>query len=286
MAITVAEPEPEELSAVMDALRDWQHDGSPMQLHPGDVGWYWRFGAAATAAALRTWNRQGRILAVGLLDGPKLLRLTTAPDARRDEELARQVLADVTHPERDVLAAGEAYIEAPADALLHDLLLQHGWNFDEPWTPLRRDLGQPVADPGVEIEVAEPAQVHVRTAVHRASFDVATFTDERWQTMASGPAYADARCLIAYDDAGEAVAAATVWSAGPGVPGVLEPLGVHREHRGHGYGTAISLAAARTLRDLGSSSALVNTPSSNVTAVAAYASAGFQPQPSNFDLRR
>jgi hypothetical protein len=43
-----------------------------MQLHPGDVGWFWRFGAEATAAAARTWSRDGRILAVGLLDGPTL----------------------------------------------------------------------------------------------------------------------------------------------------------------------------------------------------------------------
>jgi hypothetical protein len=69
-------------------VRQWQYDGAPMQLHPGDLGWFWRFGATATAAALRTWRRDGRTLAVGLLDDAKLLRLTIAPDAQRDEELA------------------------------------------------------------------------------------------------------------------------------------------------------------------------------------------------------
>jgi len=39
-----------------------------MQLHPGDLGWFWRFGAEATAAAVRTSSRDGQILAVGLLD--------------------------------------------------------------------------------------------------------------------------------------------------------------------------------------------------------------------------
>ncbi|GAA3795472.1 hypothetical protein GCM10022206_39050 [Streptomyces chiangmaiensis] len=58
-----------------------------MQLHPGDLGWFWRFGAEATAAAVRTWSRDGQILAVGLLDGPELLRLTIAPDAHRDEAI-------------------------------------------------------------------------------------------------------------------------------------------------------------------------------------------------------
>jgi ribosomal protein S18 acetylase RimI-like enzyme len=75
------------------------------------------------------------------------------------------------------------------------------------------------------------------------------------------------------------VAAVTVWSAGPGKPGLLEPMGVHREHRGHGYGKAITSAAAAALQELGSSSAIVCTPSVNVGAVATYKSAGFQQLP-------
>jgi ribosomal protein S18 acetylase RimI-like enzyme len=112
--------------------------------------------------------------------------------------------------------------------------------------------------------------------VQRAAFDGSTFTDERWHAMAAGLPYADARCLVAYDDQGTAVAAVTVWSAGPGRPGLLEPMGVHREHRGHGFGRAICVAAASALQELGSSSALVCTPSSNAGGVATYRSAGFQ----------
>lgn len=48
-----------------------------MQLHPGDLGWFWQLGVVvAAAAAVRTWSRGGQIVAVGLLDGPELLRLT------------------------------------------------------------------------------------------------------------------------------------------------------------------------------------------------------------------
>ncbi len=35
------------------------------------------------------------------------------------------------------------------------------------------------------------------------------FTEERWQAMAAGVPYADAQCLLAYDDRGNAVAAAS-----------------------------------------------------------------------------
>lgn len=257
-----------------------------MQLHPGDLGWFWRFGAEATAAAVRIWSRDGQILAVGLLDGTNLLRVTMAPDTRRDEELAHQLVADVTEPARGVLLEGKVNVEAPMDALVHDLLSQDGWNTDEPRTPLGRDLTEPVNDPGVRIEVIGPERAHERAAVQRAAFDRSTFTDERWHAMAAGLPYADARCLVAYDDRGDAVAAVTVWSAGPGKPGLLEPMGVHREHRRHGFGKVITVAAASALQDLGSSSAIVCTSSFNVGAVATYKSAGFQERPQVWDRCR
>jgi ribosomal protein S18 acetylase RimI-like enzyme len=286
MAIVLNVPGIDGLSEAVGVLREWQYDGAPMQLHPGDVGWFWRFGARATAAAVRTWSRDGRILAVGLLDGPELLRLTIAPDAQQDEELAQRLVGDLAEPERGVLKEGTAYVEAPLGTPVQDLLFQDGWDTDEPWTPLRRDLTEPVEDPGVRIEVIGPEQAHVRAAVQRASFDRSTFTDADWHAMAAGPPYADARCLVAYDDRGDAVATVTVWSAGPGKPGLLEPMGVHRDHRGQGHGRAITVAAAASLRELGSSSALVCTPSSNAAAVATYKAAGFEPLPEIRDRRR
>ncbi|MFE7903189.1 GNAT family N-acetyltransferase [Streptomyces sp. NPDC057424] len=286
MAMVLNMPGIDGLSEAVGVLREWQYDGAPMQLHPGDVGWFWRFGARATAAAVRTWSRDGRILAVGLLDGPELLRLTIAPDAQQDEELAQRLVGDLAEPERGVLKEGKAYVEAPLGTPVQDLLFQDGWDTDEPWTPLRRDLREPVEDPGVRIEVIGPEQAHVRAAVQRASFGKSTFTDAHWHAMAAGTPYADARCLVAYDDRGDAVATVTAWSAGPGRPGLLEPMGVHRDHRGQGHGRAITVAAAASLRELGSSSALVCTPSSNTAAVATYRAAGFAPLPEIRDRRR
>jgi hypothetical protein len=185
MAMVLSKPGVGALSEAVGVLRQWQYDGAPMQLHPGDPGWFWRSGAEATAAAVRTWRRDGRILAVGLLDEPELLRLTTAPDAQWDEELARQLVED-------------------------------GWKTAEPWTPLRRDLTETVGDPGVRIEVIGPEQAHVRTAVQRASFDGSLFTDERRHVMAAGLPYADARWLVAYDGQGNAVAASDGVGCSPG----------------------------------------------------------------------
>ena len=72
--------------------------------------------------AVRTWSRDGRILAVGLLDAPDLVRLTAAPDAQQDEELARRLVQDMAGPECGVLPAGKVRVEAPAGARVRDLL--------------------------------------------------------------------------------------------------------------------------------------------------------------------
>ncbi|HEY1180056.1 MAG TPA: GNAT family N-acetyltransferase [Phytomonospora sp.] len=286
MTIVVSTPDVDGLDAVLAALRDWQREGSLLQLHPGDIGWYWRSGAEQTAATVRTWSRDGRILAVGLLDESDLLRLTIDPDARGDEELARGIADDIDDPDRGVLGKGEVYLEVPGDALVRDVLAEKGWHDDDPWTPLRRDLSAPVEDSGLRVEVVGPELVAVRAAVQRSAFNSTHFTEERWHDMASGPAYADARCLVGFDDEDNAVAIVTVWSAGPGKPGILEPMGVHADHRGKGHGRAMNIAAAAALRDMGASSAMVATPSSNTGAVAAYRSAGFEEMPQRFDKRR
>jgi GNAT superfamily N-acetyltransferase len=286
VAIELSTPDIDQLSNVVDALRGWQHDASPMQLHPGDLGWYWQFGAQATAAAIRTWSRDGQLLAIGFLDGPAVLRMTVAPEVWQEEELARQLVADVSEPRCGVLASGKAAIETPDGTRIRELLSNAGWTAGEPWTPLRRDLTGPVEQTEIRIEVIEPGQESEFTAVHRSAWGSPRFTDELWHAMAAGLPYADARCLLGYDDQGAAVAGVTVWSAGQGRPGLLEPMGVHAEHRGRGYGTAICVAAAAELTKLGSSSALVCTLSSLAGAVASYRSAGFQQLPERLDLVR
>jgi ribosomal protein S18 acetylase RimI-like enzyme len=286
VAFALSTPRVDDLGAVVRALREWQHDAAPMQLHPGDLGWFWRFGAEATAAAVRSWSRDGRVMAIGLLDGPGLVRLTTAPEVRRDAGLARRIIADVADPENGVLPPGTASVEAPEGSVVGELLLDAGWRAGEAWTPLSRDLTEPVEGTGLRIEAVGPQRAMDHVAVHRSAFASTTFTVERWSTMATGLPYRNARCLVGYDERGDAVAVVAVWSAGPGRPGLLEPLGVHAEHRRRGHGTAICLAAAAALQRMRASRAIVCTPSANTSAIATYASAGFQAGPQRRDRTR
>lgn len=161
----------------------------------------------------------------------------------------------------------------------------------EPWTPLSRDLTSPVQDGGLRVEVVQTKEVldrvlQDRVAVQRESFARSALTVQRWHAMATAPPYRQAQCLVGYDRHTQPVAAVTVWSAGQARPGLLEPMGVGHDHRGHRHGTAIALAAASALREMGSSSATVCTPSSNVGAVATYVSAGFQQLPEVTDFGR
>lgn len=286
MAIELTQPGVDELPAAVTALAEWQIEGGPVQLHPGDLGWGWQIGAAALAERVRTWSRGGRLRAVGLLDGPGVIRLGIAPDAGDDEHLAHRIVADISDPQRGVLATPKGAVEARFGAAIQARLSDEGWVADDPWAPLRRPLAEPVEDPGVRVEVIGADRAADCTSVHRSAFGSAKFTDERWHAMASGPAFADARCLVAYDAHGVPVATATVWSAGAGRPGLLEPVGVHADHRGRRYGVAISLAAAAALREMGASSATVATEASRVAAVRTYVSAGFEALPESLDFRR
>lgn len=286
MDIELRTPKAHDLAAIVETVGEWHVEAGPFQLHPGDIGWFgWR-GDDVTAAALRTWYQADRLVAVGLLDGTELLRLALAPDAFDDVDLAGAMADDIAHEDARVLPVGEVDVEAPSGAVLRESLSAKGWTLGDAWTHLRRDLSQPVeVPPGLRVETVSEASAEVRTAVHRAAFGLGGFTRERWLAVASGPAYRRARCLVGYDG-GDPVAAITVWSAGEGRPGIVEPMGVDPAHRGQHHGTAISLAGAAALRDLGASSARVGTPSDNTAAIATYAGAGFAPWAEVTDLRR
>ncbi|MCA1783803.1 MAG: GNAT family N-acetyltransferase [Dermatophilaceae bacterium] len=299
MTIVMNTPGAQDLEHVADVLSGWQYDAGPLHLHPGDLGWHSLRGAAKTAASLRAWSRGGLVLAIGLLDGPDgLLRLAVDPDLCEDDELARQLVADVNDPRRGVLDAGNAIVEARGAERPSQLLSQAGWQPDEPWTPMHVDLSSPIEQDlvhraGVRIETIGPDRVDSWVAVHWSAFKGTPFTEQNrrdfrdwWLTMAQGPFYHRARSLAAFDDHDHPVAVATVWSAGSGRPGLIEPMGVHQDHRGHGYGAAITVAAASALREMGSSSAIVCAESCNTAAVSTYLAAGFTAHEQIADLQR
>ena len=293
MTIEIRTPEVSELSVVASTLASWQHDDGGIQLHPGDLGWYSTNGMDATARALRVWSAGNEILAVGLLDHPRLLRIGVHPDLRDNDELAHQLVRDVEDPGQGVLPVGSATIEARGNPSFLEALSAHGWQRDEPWIPLHLDLSEPVPKPDVRVEPIGPDKAEDWVSVHWSAFRGTPFTKEDrrrrltvWTNMAASPFYASARSLGAFNDHNELVAVAAVWSAGEGRPGLIEPMGVHSDQRGHGYGRAITISAAINLREMGASSAVVCAEDSNVGAVSTYKAAGFAAHTPVADMRR
>lgn len=276
-------PHPSELERIGASLAAWQSDDSPIQLHPGDLGWHSMRGPEATAAAVRVWGAGDDLAAVGLLDGPDLIRLGLDPARVDDAALAARIADDLSVDA----------VESRGATALAATLTDRGWGPDEPWTPLRRDLAAPVENVDARVVWIGPDRAAEWCGVHASAFRGGAATDEHganlvsgWHAMTSGP-YADlVRCLAVVDDVDRLVAIAGVWTAGPGRPGLIEPMGVHADHRGHGYGVSVTVAAAAALRDLGASSAIVATESSNVAAVATYVKAGFVADEPVVDLVR
>ncbi len=292
MDMKVRTPAVDELDQIFRVLKRWQCDEGPLHLHPGDLGWYSLRGAAASAAATRVWSCGDTALAIALIDGTQLLRFAMDPAWHEDESLARRIVADVSEPAMGVLDAGSATIEARGASALSGQLAKEGWLPDEPWTPFRRDLTAPVEVAALRIETVDPDRTDEWVSVHWSAFRGTPMPDKRrrnfvngWRAAAEGPFFDSARVLSLYDDS-DAVAVAAVWSAGPGSPGLIEPMGVHQEHRGRGYGTMMTRAAAAALREMGSSSATVCAESSNVGAVSTYLAAGFTAYPEVTDWRR
>lgn len=289
MTIELQTPGVDDLPTMLGTLASWQGDGVPFQLHPADIGWYWRHGAEATAAATRTWHRDGELLALGLLDEATLLRLAIAPEALADAEVAQRLAADIADPARGVLPAGPVDLEIPDGVVLHAALDDRGWLRGDPWPVMRHDFTTPL-DHHLRIVTVGPDEAPVWAHVHGAAWGAKPGDEpailERWHQMASGPAFTSARCLLGYDEDDNPVATVTVWSAGAGRPGVLEPMGVHADHRGKGHGRAMNVAGARVLQDLGASAATVCTSGSNGGAVAAYNAAGYATLYERFDRRR
>ena len=275
-----------DLPGIIDTVASWQREGLPVQVHPGDLGWYQRFGSQALASALRVWTRDGEIAAVGFLDESELIRMAISPNHAADESLAEAVVTDIEIALSDLLPPGTGIVEARFGSALQHTLTEAGWTPDEPWTVLHRDLAGPKPPTELRFEAVEADDVDDRISVEAAAFPGSSLTVERWTSMAAGHAYRQARCLVGYSTDGAAVGATTVWSAGRGRPGIIEPLGVHGDHRGRGYGTEMAIGAATALRSMGASSVTVATPAYNTAAVATYRAAWMDSLGEVRDFRR
>ena len=298
MNLSFETPTCDQLVELAEELAQWQQIPWAGQLHPGDLGWHSSVGAERLAGDLRVWKNGTRPVALGMLDGPGLIRFAIAPDCTADESLAHAMAGDLEHPASSFPDDPVNVVEARGATALQAELRRRGWAEDEEWTPLVLELaGEPrwerLEQSGLCIEIVDAEGAAEWTGVHWSSFKGTPYTDEaregfvrRWSILMTGPFAGRAQSLIGYDPTGAAVAVTTVWSAGEGRPGLVEPMGVHRDHQGKGYGVAITQAGAQALHQAGASAAAVVAENSNPAALATYTAAGFTAGASVSDLAR
>ncbi|MEU4178531.1 GNAT family N-acetyltransferase [Streptomyces sp. NPDC026589] len=269
---------PADTGPALRALRAWTPPDAPAgSLHPGDVGWLlrlddatvylWTDARAEVRAEVRASSDAAKAapVAVGFLDGP-VLRVTAAPDAD---------LGALAADAEDLLVPGN-------DAT--DGLPVPGWEPDteEPWLVFSWTPG-PVSSRAVQVTGPDAAD---RVLVHRAAFAGSTFSVDHWRRMKGSPAGHLAVETLVRTPAGDPAAAATGWFGGTGRCGLLEPVGTHPDHRGHGYGRDAVRGACAALVDRGASAVAVLTPAGNEAAAALYRSAGFALVRENHDWTR
>ncbi|MFJ8968392.1 GNAT family N-acetyltransferase [Streptomyces anulatus] len=265
---------PADTGPALRALRAWTPPDAPSgSLHPGDVGWLLRrddatvflWTDARTSEPSAADAATAAPVAVGFLDGP-VLRVTAAPEAD---------LGALAADAEDLLVPGN-------DAT--DGLPVPGWESDteEPWLVFSW-APEPVSSRAVQVTESDTAD---RALVHRAAFTGSTLTADHWRTMKKSPAGHLAVETLVRTPAGEPAAAATGWFGGTGRCGLLEPVGTHADHRGHGYGRDAVRGACAALADRGASAVAVLTPAGNEAAAALYRSAGFTVVRENFDWTR
>lgn len=231
-----------------------------------------------------------RPVALGMLDGSGLIRLAIAPEYVAGTSLAEAMAGDLENPSGLFPEGLVNVVEARGASALQSALRHRGWAEDEEWTPLVLELaGEPrwerLEQSGLRIEIVDAEGAAEWPAVHWSSFKGAPYADEareafmrRWSILMTGPFAGRAQSLIGYDPTGAAAAVTPVWSAGEGRPGLVEPMGVHRDHQGKGCGVAITQA--------GASAAAVVAENSNPAALATYTAAGFTAGGSVSDLAR
>lgn len=254
---------PSEVAPALRALAGWTPADAPTGgVHPGDIGWYLRFDDATVLLWL---DESDAPVAVGFVDGA-VLRVTTAPEAD---------LGALAADARQVLRPG-------IDGC--DGFPIPGWRLDgdEPWAVMSW-RPRPVSSRAGFVGEADVAD---RVLVHCAAFARYTFTADRRRAMMASPAGGMAVDVLVRTPSGEPASGATGWFAGVGRCGLLEPVGTHSDHRGHGYGREAVLGACAAMADRGASAVAVVTPAANTAAVALYRSAGFTVLRENHDWVR
>lgn len=169
------------------------------------------------------------------------------------------------------------------DTARNRLLTELGWVREEgpPYVLNRRPLGSlpaPVLPDGYRIRAARgPEEASALAEMHAAAFPGAAWTPGLYRRYMAAPGYAAEREYVVVAHDGTFAAFTVTWHDPVNHAGLLEPVGVHPDHRRHGLGKAVVLHALHQMKAAGMSHATVANAGINEASRALYKACGFTP---------
>jgi ribosomal protein S18 acetylase RimI-like enzyme len=240
----------------------------------GEIAWVFAPPRSGNGEPLkhRLWYEGERAVAWGVISPPTRMRISEERWEMSNAGLVWQV-----HPEHaqlldDVLDWFAA--EAPGvpretsvrttDASALPCLETHGYKHDAsaPWGLMNmrdvRDVETPKVPAGYVLKtMADVRDIEKRVAVHRASWEPSSLTEEKYAAVMSAWPYRPELDFVVEAPDGTLACSALGWYDEVNRVGEFEPVGTHPEHRRLGLASNLMLFGMLRFRDAGATHAIV-----------------------------
>ena len=263
--------------------RRWAVDDPRTQMHIGDF--YWALRTTTDGDPLsdtRVWPRaDGSLAAFAWLDLPELGDAIVDPPA--DTSMLDETLDWLEQQYRARARSQITVVVVDGDQLRTEALHLRGYKPGSGgntrlWQHLDFELAAPTLPAGFILGHVETADDMTRRAfVEGSSFNYEGVTADSWRLLTQRlPRYRSDLDLIAVAPDGTGASACTCWCDAATSSGEFEAVGTSKPYQRRGLGRAVITEGLRRLHQLGATTAVVQTQTTNAPAIALYQSCGFE----------
>lgn len=263
--------------------RRWAVDDPRAQMHIGDF--YWALRTTSNGDPLsdtRIWLRpDGSIAAFAWLDPPELGDAIVDPAA--DPLMLDEALDWLEEEYRKQARTTITVVVVDGDQLRAESLARRGYKPGSGgntrlWQRLGSEPHAPMATTGFTVgQVETKDDMKRRAFVETSSFHYDGVTGDSWRLLTQRlPRYRPELDLIAVAQDGTGASACTCWYDEATRCGEFEAVGTSKAYQRRGLGRAVIIEGLRRLQQLGATTAVVQTQTTNAPAIALYQSCGFE----------
>jgi predicted N-acetyltransferase YhbS len=270
----------------MQALLSAAYEQTDLRI--GDLAWIVRAHTHRELGLdIRIWEDGDAVAGWTFFQSSGSFSVFAAPGTVTDA-LVDEMLATVEGMAREAIAAGDPLNKlctygivpgrSPLDHALASGLERNGFRCEETdggvLTIDPATLDEPSVPPGYLLAIVDtPRRIIGRVEAHRAAFAPSEVTRGMYERVRRNWPYRQELDQIVETESGEVVAFCTAWIDEENAAGLLEPVGVHPNHRRRGLAGAACRAALIALRNAGARTVQVAFTTSEARAL--YESLGF-----------